>query len=247
MKFVGGAGLQSRMAITAAAALLCAGPAAAGPPFLNDDPIPTERGHWEIYGYAAGVNTPGNTPGAGGLDLNYGAARDLQLTAVLPFAYENGDAGPGNVELAAKYQILHQDKDALGLAVFPRVFLPTGGRRYSTGHVSLLLPVWAQRDFGPWSVFGGGGYTLNPGGDQRNFWIAGLGASRTMSKSLSLGVEVFHQTRDAADARDSTVLNVGATWRLNDHWSLLASGGPGLQNARQEGRYIFYMSLKADY
>jgi hypothetical protein len=37
------------------------------------------------------------------------------------------------------------------------------------------------------------------------------------------------------------------TYRLNDHWSLLASGGPGIQNAREEGRYAFYASLKADY
>jgi hypothetical protein len=35
--------------------------------------------------------------------------------------------------------------------------------------------------------------------------------------------------------------------KLTDHWSLLASGGPGLENAREEGRYDFYLSLLANY
>ena len=30
--------------------LAAATPAWAGPPFLTDDPEPTETGHWEIYG-----------------------------------------------------------------------------------------------------------------------------------------------------------------------------------------------------
>jgi hypothetical protein len=40
---------------------------------------------------------------------------------------------------------------------------------------------------------------------------------------------------------------MGVTYRLSDHWSLLASGAPGVQNARREGRYAFYAWLKADY
>ena len=29
-------------------------PAAAGPPYLTDDPVPTDLGRWEIYGFASG-------------------------------------------------------------------------------------------------------------------------------------------------------------------------------------------------
>jgi len=36
-------------AYACALALGAAGPALAGPPFLTDDPEPTEAGHWEIY------------------------------------------------------------------------------------------------------------------------------------------------------------------------------------------------------
>ena len=68
-----------------------------------------------------------------------------------------------------------------------------------------------------------------------------------ISKRLSLGAEVYHQSADADDARDFTGVNLGAIYKLTNHWSLLASGGPGIQNAREQGRYYFYLSLKADY
>jgi hypothetical protein len=52
----------------------------------------------------------GDTGGASGIDFNYGAAPDLQLTATIPGAYDfpAGSAAGfslGNVELAAKYQV----------------------------------------------------------------------------------------------------------------------------------------------
>ena len=155
----------------AAAALMTAPLAQAGPPFVTDDPAPTDRSRWEIYNFASGVRADGATGGQAGIDLNYGAAKDLQLTAVIPLGYDTGAGrvGLSNVELAAKYRFLHQQAGSLvpDLAVFPRVFTPTGGTRLGTGHVQLLLPIWAGKDFGPWSVFGGGGYTINPGRGER--------------------------------------------------------------------------------
>jgi len=54
------------------------------------------------------------TAAEAGIDFNYGAARDLQLTATSLAGYNDtvgGGArvGLGNVELAAKYRFLHQD------------------------------------------------------------------------------------------------------------------------------------------
>ena len=94
---------------------------------------------------------------------------------------------------------------------------------------------------------GGGGYQLNPGAGNRDFWTGGLALTRGVSDRLSLGGEVYHRSRDAAGGHAFTGLNVGMSYRMTDHWSLLASGGPGIENARSEGRYDFYVSLKADY
>ena len=69
----------------AAGVVLLAAPAFAGPPFVTDDPQPTDFGHYEIYAFTAGTATRGDIGGTAGIDFNYGAAPDLQLTAVIPF------------------------------------------------------------------------------------------------------------------------------------------------------------------
>src|ERR1700710_413692 len=139
-----------------------ASPALAGPPYVTDDPQPTELGHYEIYAFAGGSAARDGSGGAGGIDFNYGAAQDLQLTAVLPLAWDSPRAGGraaglGNVELAAKYKFLHQDDVGVDVAFFPRVFLPAGSPALGERHVSLLLPLWIGRSWGTWSTFGGGG------------------------------------------------------------------------------------------
>lgn len=227
-------------------------PAQAGPPYVTDDPEPTAPGHWEVYAFVNGSHVSGSTAGQGGLDLNYGGAPDLQLTLVLPVAYERAggtQTGLGTVEAAAKLKVLHQDEASLkpDLAIFPRLFLPTARSRFGPQRVNLLLPVWAGKDSGPWSVFGGGGYQINPGAGNRDFWTGGVAVIRALSERLSVGAEVYHQTADEVGGRAFTGANVGVAYQFAPHWSLLASGGPGLQNRREGGKSAFYLSLKADY
>ena len=236
-----------------AAALLLGSPAQAGPPYITDDPAPTERGHWEIYNFVGGGHVAGETAGEGGFDLNYGAAEDLQLTLVLPFAYDradgNTDLGLGVVEAAAKLKVMHQKAGSWqpDVAVFPRLFLPTAEAKFASRHTTLLLPVWLGKDFGKWSLFGGGGWQLNPGEGNRDFWTGGVAVTRQVTERLNLGAEISHRSADAREGRAFSGVNLGMVYRMTDHWSLLASAGPGIQNARTEGRYDFYVSLKADY
>ena len=224
--------------------------ARAGPPYVTDDAEPTDLGHWEIYHFLGGVHIGGETDGEAGFDINYGAARDLQLTAVLPLAYQNWDAaGAGRIELAAKYRIVHQSEGGWGpdVAVFPRLFAPASSERFGSTHFSLLLPIWLQKDAGPWSVFGGGGYVINPGAGRRNFWISGAGATRTLGERWSVGAEVYYQGPDTDDAKGFTGLNVGATYRLTGHWTAMGSVGPGVQDLHSPAGYAFYAALEATY
>jgi len=241
-----------RLLLALLAALACASSVHAGPPFVSDDPEPTAAGHWEIYGFAAGTHVAGETEGSGGFDINYGGAKDLQLTAVVPVGYETGAGGKvglGNIELAAKYKFVHQADGSLlpDIAFFPRAFVPTAGRRFGTRRLSFLLPLWAQKDLGKWSVFGGGGYDINPGRGQRDFWLMGIGVQRAVSDRFALGAEIYRQTADADDARRFTGVNFGALYRVSAHWSLIGSAGPGIEHAGTEGHYSFYLALKADY
>jgi hypothetical protein len=237
-----------RRPILGLALAMLAAPAWAGPPFVTDDPEPTDTGHWEIYNYAAGVGTPGDLEGEGGFDINYGAAKDLQLTAVLPGAFDNASFGAGDVELAVKYKFLHQADGSWtpDVAFFPRVFLDTGARFDPTAP-GLFLPIWAEKDFGPWSLFGGGGLQIVTRAGDRDFWQTGLALQRSFGERASLGVEVIHQTAMTDGGADFTAVDVGGAYKLAQHWTLMASVGPGVQNARQEGQYLFYLALEATY
>src|ERR1700710_255251 len=88
--------------------------AVAGPPYVSDDPEPTDYKHFEIYTFNTGIATRDGTAGESGIDFNYGAAPDLQLTVTLPGGFDRPSGGgtawgPDNIELAAKYRFLHQD------------------------------------------------------------------------------------------------------------------------------------------
>ena len=230
-------------------ATLASGPAAAGPPYVTDDPEPTRTGGWENYVYATGTNTPGEIAGQGGVELNYGEARDLQLSVSVPLDYATSRklrAGLGDLDLGAKYRFLHAPEGSWlpDAAVFPALTLPTAPRTFDTGHPTLFLPVWLEKDFGKWSTFGGGGYTLSPGRGQRNSALVGWAVTRSFGKRLNLGVELYHQTPTTVGGPAITNLGFGAIYQMTTHWALMASGGPGLQTPSRSGASAFYASLQ---
>jgi Putative MetA-pathway of phenol degradation len=224
------------------------GSAVAGPPYVSDDPEPTDFRHYEIYLFAGGTETGDGASGAGGLDFNYGATPDLQLTAVFPVAYDNPSgshsaAGLANIELAAKFRFLHKADLGWDVAVFPRLFLPSASAQVGEHHTSLLLPVWLQKDLARWSTFGGGGCVINRGAEARDFCLAGWALTRQVGPTLQLGAEIVHQTPDIRGGRASTGVGAGLIYGLNEHLHLLAYAGPGLQNAAATGRYSWYASI----
>lgn len=235
--------------------LLAPATALAGPPYLTDDPEPTDTSHWEIYNFAQASYVGGTLDAEAGLDLNYGAAKDLQLTAVLPFSFDNAHGisvtslrmGTGMIELGVKYRFLHQSDGSWipDASVFPQSVIPTE-HGFGYERTNFYLPIWVEKDLGLWSVFGGGGYEVDPGPGARNFWQGGIAANRTMNKRLQLGLEVYGQTTDARVEDGYTAINAAITYKLVEHWSLLASLGPSwIQGGGHGG--VFYLSLKADY
>ena len=238
--------MRLRFFALTAAALWMSARALAGPPYDTDDPEPTDLGHWEIYAFGSGSGLGRNLDGQAGLDLNYGAAPGVQLTATVPIDFTTGDQAElarGDLELGVKYRFLHREQAGLSLAIFPRVILPTASRGFGTGHVQLLLPIWAQQDLGSWSVFGGGGYTINPGAGNRDFWSGGIAVTRAVTRRLSLGGEVSWQDADTPGGGSTTRLGAGGIYSLGGPFSLLASGGPEFDEGRRAAGYHFYAAL----
>jgi hypothetical protein len=223
-------------------------PAMAGPPFVSDDPQPTDTGHFEIYVFDNGVSTRTGTAGEAGVDFNYGAAPDLQLTATVPEGYDEPrgagtHVGLGNVEFAAKYRFLRQDTFGIDVSVFPRIFLPSGSDAIGDNHVSLLLPVWMQKDFTDrWSAFGGGGCTFNAI-HAADFCEAGAVLTYQILPKLQIGGELYHQTADRQGTPASTSSGIGWRYDLNDNTHLLGYVRRGIENADETDRYSWYASV----
>jgi hypothetical protein len=231
-------------------AALCASPALAGPPYQTDDPEPTALRHWEIYAFVTADGRSSDLEGAAGFDLNYGAAKELQLTATLPLAFEDTTgsgwrSGSGDVELGAKYRFVNDEKRGFQAAVFPRVILPTSDRDLGGHRVRLLLPLWLQKDFGATSLFGGGGYEINPGVGNRDFWQAGLAVTHDFSDRLSLGTELTWQSADTRGGKNSTGVNLGLIRKLGGPYSLLLAGGPSFSGGQTS--YHSYAALALSF
>lgn len=211
-------------------------PAQAGPPFLTDDPEPTETGHWEIYAPLFEADgRGGDFDGTAAIELNFGAAPDLQLTLALPVALSHAAGagwrgGAGDIEVSAKYRLLHDEKAGVQIAVFPDLSLPTASKGFGEGRVNALLPVWVQKDTGPWSFFGGGGYAVHPGAGNRNYWTAGLAITRQLDSRTLIGIEADHNTADADGGLGSTSLGIGFDHSLKGPLRILASGGPTIED-----------------
>ncbi|HSM96940.1 MAG TPA: hypothetical protein VLT91_12905, partial [Rhizomicrobium sp.] len=88
----------------------------AGPPFATDDPEPTDYRHFEIYLYSEGTHVSNDTSGTfPGLEVNYGAAPNLQVSVAVPFAFDKGHSqgtlyGYGATEFGLKYRFIQEDE-----------------------------------------------------------------------------------------------------------------------------------------
>lgn len=230
----------------AIATMSMAAQATAGPPYLTDDPVPTDPGHWEIYAFGTGEGRRATVDGEAGLDLNYGPLEDVQLTATLPlsFSHAPGDGwrgGSGDLELGVKYRLIHDERHGISVAVFPRAILPTAA--HSPGErTQFLLPVWIGKDVaGGTSVFGGGGYTINPGFGNRNYWQSAVAVTHDLSKRVSVGAEVTRQGSDTVEGTAQTRAGLGTIIKLSDHYALLFSAGPTWSD--HQTSYHFYSAL----
>jgi hypothetical protein len=233
--------------------LCCLAPGStyAGPPYRTDDPEPTDFKHFEFYTFSTGTVVRGDTEGTlPGIELNYGLIPNGQLTIDTVAAFDSPSGGSmqfgyGDTPISFKYRFIQEDSKGWRpqVAVFPLVNLPTGDehRGLGAGHVLVFFPMWFQKTIGDWTIDGGGGYWINQGGGDKNFWFSGLLLQRKVTEKLSIGGELFHQTADAMDGHDSTGFNIGATYDINERNRLLFSAGRGLQNASDTNVFSWYV------
>ena len=225
-----------------------AGTAFAGPPFVTDDPEPVEYRHWEIYLASQNAKDKGGWSGtAPHFEVNYGALPNLQLHLIAPLAYVKPNDGSshygfGDMELGAKYRFIQETDWRPQVGTFTMLEVPTGSSSngLGSGHVRAFLPIWFQKSLGPWQSYGGGGYWINPGSGNKDYWFFGWQVQRDLSQAITLGGELFYNTPTASGEGNRLGFNVGTIVNFTESHHLLFSTGRDIHGQNRFSMYIAY-------
>ena len=230
--------------------ILVPGVTLGGPPFRTDDPEPVEYKHWEGYVASMGSSDDyGTSRTAPHIEVNYGILPNVQLHLLAPFEYvkpegQSSRYGYGDTELGVKFRFIQETDSNPQVGIFPIAVLPTGNedKGLGAGETQVFFPLWLQKSWGPWKTYGGGGYGINPGMGNQNYWFIGWEVQRDLSDNLTLGAEIFNQTPSEVDGDSSTGFNVGAIINFSDLHHLLLSGGRNFSGPKDTFYYVGYQA-----
>jgi hypothetical protein len=214
---------------------------AQGPPFQTDDPVPVDYKNYEFYIFGAIDGTPVEVDSTGpAIEFNWGVVPRVQLHAILPLGaaaplnnpvYLPSGTGPvafglTDMELGAKIAFIKETKRFPQVGSFTMFELPTGddAKGLGVGKVSYKLPIWVQKNIGPWTLDGGAGYQVVPQTGFRNFPYGGFLLKRSFGERLELAAEVFSHAGEGvapAQTQASTMLDAGGYYHFKTH--------PGMQ------------------
>ncbi len=208
-----------------------------GPPFSTDDPQPVDFKHWEFYISSVSTFHPdiwsGTSPH---LEVNYGLIPDLQVHLLLPMNYsyvprEVPDFGYGNTEFGVKYCFIHETDNSPQIGIFPILEIPTiKNPEFSNGKTQVFIPVWAQKSWGKLTTYGGIGYNINPGINNKNWIFSGWEIQYDFSQKLMLGGEIYYHSEDAVGSSSVTGFNIGGSVNFTPKFHFIFSLGHSLIN-----------------
>lgn len=234
--------------ITAVLLSVTTAPALAGPPYTTDDPEPTPYRSYEIYlasDYARSADGVDVT--APHLEFNYGLFPNVQVTATMPLAGSKAPFGTmhfgyGDTEFEVKARIIQETDHFPQISIGPTVVLPTGNASQSLGggYGKAFFPVWGEKGFGKYTVFGGGGVWHNPGAGNKDYSFTGVAVIRDMGRGLTLGTELFGQSADTVGGSSSLQFNVGANRQIDEHHEIVFSLGRALHGPNTFSAYAAF-------
>ncbi len=234
--------------------LVAALPARAGPPFVTDDPEPVDYRHYETYLAFEQTRTQTDRVSTPLLEINYGAAPDLQLSVTIPYAFSSPTGQPtqrgwSDLVFGAKYRFMQETEAQPMMAVYPIVVAPTGDatRSLGNGGTQIFLPVWLQKSWGNWHTYGGGGYWINRAHGAGSHWYFGWSLLNDVTERLTLGGEVYHATDQKPFDNASNGYNFGAIYKLDQHNRLLFSAGRAVVEISAQNSSSAYLAYSLSW
>jgi hypothetical protein len=217
----------------------------AGPPFNTDDPQPVDFKHWEFY--ISSINTIQSEAWSGTsphFEVNYGVLPNMQAHLLLPMNYDyvrntGTHFGYAYTELGLKYRFVQESEDFPQIGVFPIVEIPTiKNTEFSNGNAQVYLPVWLQKSWGKLTTYGGAGYWINPGINNKNWIFSGWEIQYDVSQVLTFGGELYYHTASTKDSKSVTGFNLGGFVNFSNNFHLIYSVGHSLSDDHFISTYI---------
>jgi len=216
-----------------------------GPPFNTDDPEPVDFRHWEYYISSINNHTPGTWSGTlPHLEFNYGVVPGMQLHVLLPMNYTQQSGhenmlGYADTEVGIKYRFIRESDNSPMVGIFPIVEIPTiKNNGFSDGKTKIYLPVWLQKSWGKLSSYGGAGYWINPGTNNKNWIFTGWELQYEFSKTLMLGGEVFYHTASTNDSKSVAGFNIGGSVNPSEKFHIIFSAGHSVTKDKTFSSYF---------
>jgi hypothetical protein len=150
--------------------------------------------------------------------------------------------GYGDTELGVKFRFIKETEYLPQIGIFPMIEFPTGDsdKGLGNGRTQYFIPVWLQKSLGPWTTYGGGGYWINPGEGNKNWWQFGWLIQREINKTLTLGTELYYKTAGTEDSKDTTGYTFGAIINITENHHILLSAGQDIDGPNYLSAYIGY-------
>lgn len=221
----------------------------AGPPYFTDDPEPVEYQHIEFYIASQSELTKDSKDiTAPHFELNYGLVPNVQIHLLAPLSYiseENNSFkhyGYSDTEVGFKWRFIRETSIIPMLGIFPLAEIPTGNKDkgLGNGEIQYFLPLWLQKKFGQWSIYGGGGYWINHGEGNKNYWFFGWQIQYEFMEALNIGFEIFHKTQSEMEGESDTGFNIGSIINFSVNHHLLLSVGRDIKGPNTFTSYIAY-------
>lgn len=224
---------------------LCNQSSYAGPPFNTDDPQPVDFKHWEYYISSINTFQPESWMGTSPhFEVNYGLIPNVQVHLLLPMNFDYSRNGGTNfgyayTEFGVKYRFVQESKNIPQIGVFPIVEIPTiKNTEFSSGKAQIYLPVWAQKSWGKLTTYGGVGYWINPGPNNKNWIFSGWEIQYDFSRVFTLGGELYYHSVNTTDSKAVTAFNLGGFINFSEKFHILYSVGHSLTNDSFISSYV---------
>jgi len=147
--------------------------------------------------------------------------------------------GYADTEFGIKFRFIQEKDNFPQVGVFPVVEIPTvKNSEFSNGKIKIFLPVWVQKSWGKFTSYGGAGYWINPGENNKNWIFAGWESQYNFSPALTLGGELFYHSASTKDGKSGAGFNVGGSINPSEKFHIIFSLGHSLVNDRMFSSYI---------